>query len=151
MKHALFAAVLALPLIFPAAHAQAAEGQVIIASGDKTHTFTVELAETKAAAEAGLAGRPSLAAGHGLLVDYRKVGEQLTPTMKGVAFDLDLLFLANDGAIVGTIQHARAGSQRPLWIGLGSAAILQIPSGQVAALGIKPGDKVRHKAFGNAG
>jgi uncharacterized protein len=75
----------------------------------------------------------------------------MSPTMKGVAFDLDVLFIAPEGTIVAVIQHARAGSLRPLWVGLGSTAVLQIPSGQVAALGIKPGDKVRHKAFSNAG
>jgi uncharacterized membrane protein (UPF0127 family) len=69
----------------------------------------------------------------------------------GVAFDLDVLFVTADGTIVGTIQHARAGSYRPLWVGLGSSAVLELPSGQVAALGIKTGDKVRHRAFSNAG
>lgn len=122
-----------------------------IASGDKTHTVKVAVAETKAAAETGLAGRTALPAGEGLLIDFRKVGEPLSPTMKGVAFDLDVLFLGPDGTVVGIIQHARAGSYRPLWVGLRSAAILEIPSGQVAALDIRTGDKVRHRAFGNAG
>jgi uncharacterized membrane protein (UPF0127 family) len=149
MKRTIIA--LAFALVIPAAAiAQPAE-TLTIASGDKTHTVKVDVAETKAAAEAGLAGRTSLPAGEGLLIDYRKVGENLSPTMKGVAFDLDVLFVAGDGTIVGTIQHARAGSYRPLWVGLGSSAVLELPSGQVAALGIKTGDKVRHRAFSNAG
>jgi uncharacterized membrane protein (UPF0127 family) len=149
MKRTLLA--LALALTLPAAAiAQPAE-TLTIASGGKTHPVKVDVAETKAAAEAGLVGRASLPAGEGLLIDYRKVGENLSPTMKGVAFDLDVLFVAADGTIVGTIQHARAGSYRPLWVGLGSSAVLELPSGQVAALGIKTGDKVRHRAFGNAG
>lgn len=142
---------IAFALVLPAtAIAQPAE-TLTIASGDKTHTVKVDVAATKPAAEAGLAGRTALATGEGLLIDYRKAGENMSPTMKGVAFDLDVLFMAADGTIVAVIQHARAGSLRPLWAGLGSVAVLQIPSGQVAALGIKPGDKVRHKAFGNAG
>jgi uncharacterized membrane protein (UPF0127 family) len=149
MKRTIIA--LAFALVIPAAAiAQPAE-TLTIASGDKTHTVKVDVAETKAAAEAGLAGRTSLPAGEGLLIDYRKVGENLSPTMKGVAFDLDVLFVTADGTIVGTIQHARAGSYRPLWVGLGSSAVLELPSGQVAALGIKTGDKVRHRAFSNAG
>jgi uncharacterized membrane protein (UPF0127 family) len=149
MKRTIIA--LAFAIVIPAAAiAQPAE-TLTIASGDKTHTVKVDVAETKAAAEAGLAGRTSLPAGEGLLIDYRKVGENLSPTMKGVAFDLDVLFVTADGTIVGTIQHARAGSYRPLWVGLGSSAVLELPSGQVAALGIKTGDKVRHRAFSNAG
>jgi uncharacterized membrane protein (UPF0127 family) len=149
MKRTIIA--LAFATVIPAAAiAQPAE-TLTIASGDKTHTVKVDVAETKAAAEAGLAGRTSLPAGEGLLIDYKKVGENLSPTMKGVAFDLDVLFVAGDGTIVGTIQHARAGSYRPLWVGLGSSAVLELPSGQVAALGIKTGDKVRHRAFSNAG
>ena len=149
MKRSLFA--IAFALVLPAAAiAQPAETLTIV-SGDKSHTVKVDVAETKAAAVAGLAGRTALAAGEGLLIDYRKVGENLSPTMKGVGFDLDLLFVAPEGTIVGVIQHARAGSLRPLWVGLGSSAVLEIPAGQVAALGIKPGDKVRHRAFGHAG
>ncbi|MFZ4684997.1 MAG: DUF192 domain-containing protein [Hyphomonadaceae bacterium] len=149
MKRSLFA--IAFALVLPAAAiAQPAETLTIV-SGDKSHTVKVDVAETKAAAVAGLAGRTALAAGEGLLIDYRKVGENLSPTMKGVGFDLDLLFVAPEGTIVGVIQHARAGSLRPLWVGLGSSAVVELPKGQVAALGIKPGDKVRHRAFGNAG
>lgn len=149
MKRSFFA--IAFALVLPAAAiAQPAETLTIV-SGDKSHTVKVDVAETKAAAVAGLAGRTALAAGEGLLIDYRKVGENLSPTMKGVGFDLDLLFVAPEGTIVGVIQHARAGSLRPLWVGLGSSAVIELPKGQVAALGIKPGDKVRHRAFGNAG
>ena len=149
MKRSLFA--IAFALVLPAAAiAQPAETLTIV-SGDKSHTVKVDVAETKVAAVAGLAGRTALAAGEGLLIDYRKVGENLSPTMKGVGLDLDLLFVAPEGTIVGVIQHARAGSLRPLWVGLGSSAVVELPKGQVAALGIKPGDKVRHRAFGNAG
>jgi uncharacterized membrane protein (UPF0127 family) len=134
-----------------AAPAFAQTDTVTIASGDKTHTIRVDVADTLPAATAGLAGRTALPAGQGLLVDYRKAGDFVSPTMKGVAFDLDFLFVAPDGTIIATVQHARAGSLRPLWAGLGLVAAVEIPAGQVAALGIKTGDKVRHRIFGNAG
>lgn len=146
MKNALVALALSLGLAGPAL----AE-TVTVVSGGTTHVFNVDVAETKAAAEAGLRGRTSLPKDGGLLIDHRKAGDSAAPTMKGVAVDLDLLFIAADGAIVATIQHARAGSLRPLWVGLGRAATLEIPAGQAAALGIKPGDRVRARIFGNAG
>lgn len=154
MKHAFSALALAFPLVLAAtgpALAQAPTETVTVGAGAKAKAFKVEVADTKAAAEKGLAGRTALAADQGLLIDYRKVGEPLTPTMKGVAMNLDLLFLAPDGTVVGVIQEARAGSLRPLWTGLRSVATLEIPAGQVAATGVKPGDKVKAKAFGNAG
>lgn len=131
--------------------AQGATETATVVSGDKTHAFTVELANTKAAADKGLAGRASLGNDQGLLIDYRQIGQPDTPTMKGVTIGLDLLFLAPDGTITGIIQYARPGSLRPLWTGLGWVVTMEIPAGRVAALGIKPGDKVKAKAFGNAG
>lgn len=149
MKRILAALVLALSL--PAmANAQPAE-TLTIASGDKTHTVKAEAAASRAAAETRLTGRSALPAGEGFLIDYGKVGGSFSSTMKGVAFDLDILFLAGDGTIVAMIQHARAGSLRPLYVGLGATATLQLPSGQVAALGIKTGDKVTRQAGGNGG
>jgi hypothetical protein len=63
MKRTIIA--LAFAIVIPAAAiAQPAE-TLTIASGDKTHTVKVDVAETKAAAEAGLAGRTSLPAGDG--------------------------------------------------------------------------------------
>ena len=154
MKHALsavaFSGSLLLALALPAA-AQGPTETVTVGSAAKSTTFTVELANTKAAADKGLAGRTELAKDHGLLIDYRNVGEPATPTMKGVTIGLDMLFLGPDGTITGIIQYARPGSLRPLWTGLGWVATMEIPAGQVAALGIKTGDKVRGKLFGNAG
>lgn len=146
MKHALVALAFSLGFAAPAL----AE-TVTVVSGDKTHTFNVDVAETKAAAEAGLKGRTEIPQDGGLLVDYQKVGDFTSPTMKGMQVDLDFLFIGADGTVAATIQHARAGSLRPLWAGLGLVATLEIPAGQVSALGIKPGDKVRARTFGNAG
>lgn len=150
MKHAIFALAASLSLVL-AAPAFAQSETVTITSGDKTHTFTAEVAGTKAAAEAGLAGRTTLAKDAGLLIDYRAVGEPMSPTMKGVTMDLDMLFLAADGTVVGIVKQARAGSLRPLWTGLSSVATLEIAGGQVVALGLKTGDKVRAKGIGSAG
>jgi len=154
MKHALSAAITSFALVLtgavPALAQQAAE-PLVIKSGDKSHTFQVKVITTKPEAEKGLAGHAPLAKGEGVVIDYRKVGEPMTPTMKGVTFDLDLLYLAPDGTIVGIVKGARAGSLRPLWTGMNSVMVLEIPAGQVAELGIKTGDKASAKVTGNAG
>jgi hypothetical protein len=150
MKRTIFASAAFLSLAL-AGSAFAQTEAVTITSGDKTHAFTVDVAGTRAAAEAGLAGRTELAKDGGLLIDFRKVGDPITPTMKGVTVPLDMLFLAPDGTVVGIVKQARPGSLRPLWTGLNSVATLEIAGGQVTALGLKTGDKVRAQGIGSAG
>jgi uncharacterized membrane protein (UPF0127 family) len=148
-KLALFAAV-SLAFAVPA-FAQGATEPLIVASSDKTHTLNVEIADTPAEIATGLGGRASLGPDQGMLLDMRALPQPTPITMKGVQVDLDLLFMGPDGLVVAVIQHARAGSLRPLDPGLRSVAVVKIASGQAAALGLKPGDTVRHRIFGNAG
>lgn len=149
MKKLLSIAVLSLALAAPA-FAQATEPLSIV-SGGKTNTFQVEVAATPEARAKGLGGRDAVAKDHGMVLDYRQVKEQSLVTMKGVKVDLDMLFLDSDGTVIAVATNARGGSLRPVAPGLGAAAVLQIAAGQSAALGIKPGDKVKSKLFGNGG
>jgi uncharacterized membrane protein (UPF0127 family) len=149
MKRTLLSIAFALALAAPA-FAQPA-GTATITSGDKTHAVKITLADTPDAIVKGLRDRTSLPADEGVLLDLRKAPEGLSINMKGVAFDTDFLFLGPDGGIVAIASNARAGSLRPVAPGLRAAAILEIPAGRAAALGVKPGDKVRHGIFGNAG
>jgi uncharacterized membrane protein (UPF0127 family) len=95
-------------------------------------------------------GRDALAKDHGLLIDYRSVKQAEAITMKGVKVDLDLLFIGADGTINAITGGARQGSLRQI-APVSAAAVLEIPAGQAAALGLKPGDKVKNKMFGNGG
>lgn len=150
MKKLVLIAAVSLAFAAPAL-AQGASEPLTLASGDKTHTLNVEIADTPAKIATGLVGRASLAPDQGMLLDMRAIPQPAPITMKGVQVDLDLLFLAPDGLVLAIIQHARAGSLRPLDPGLRSVAVVKVASGQVAALGLKPGDEVRHRIFGNAG
>lgn len=141
---AALAAVFALP-------AFAETEPLSIVSGDKTHAFQVDVAATPEARAKGLNGVETLAKDHGLLVDYRKVTEQESISMKGVKMDLDMLFLDGEGTVVAIANSARAGSLRAIAPGVSAAAVLEIPGGQAVALGLKPGDKVKNKMFGNGG
>jgi uncharacterized membrane protein (UPF0127 family) len=133
------------------AMAQAPTETLSVVSGDKTHAFQVEVADTLPKIATGLTGRATLAADHGLLMDFRQVREQFNLNMKGVLVELDMLFVDSDGTVRAVATSARPGSLRTVAPGFGAAAVLQIPGGQATALGIKPGDKVKNKIFGNAG
>jgi uncharacterized protein len=155
MKNLLLSAVLAAafatPAFAPSALAQGATEPLSIVSGDKTHVFQVEVASTPADITKGLSGRASLAKDHGLLMDSRTLKEPIALNMKGVQVDLDMLFLDGDGTVRAIAVGARPGSLRTITPGIGAMAVLQIPGGQSTALGLKPGDKVKNKIFGNAG
>ncbi len=150
MKKLIAAAIVSLAFALPA-FAQGPTEPLSIKSGDKTHALTVGVADTPEEIAAGLIGRASVPAGQGLLLDMRRAPEGFQLSLKGVLVNLDLLFVGPDGTVVAIAQNARAGSLRPLAPGLRAAAVIEIAGGQAAALGIKPGDKVSHKVFGNAG
>lgn len=150
MKKLLVATVFAIAAAMPA-FAQGPVEPLTIKSGDKTHTFQVEFARTLPEISKGLTGRPALAKDHGMLLDFRNIKEQYVLNMKGVQFDLDMLFIDTDGTIRAIATNARSGSQRTVAPGLGSAAVLQIAGGQAVELGIKPGDKVQNKLLTNGG
>ena len=133
------------------AMAQTPTEALSVVSGDKTHAFQVEVADTLPEISTGLSGRASLAKDHGLLMDFRQVREQFNLNMKGVQVDLDMLFIDGNGMVRAVATSARPGSLRTVAPGFGAAAVLQIPGGQASELGIKPGDTVKNKIFGNAG
>ncbi|MFT3724352.1 MAG: DUF192 domain-containing protein [Hyphomonadaceae bacterium] len=148
MKKLLSIAVLAAAFASPAF---AQTETLSIVSGDKTHVFQVEVAATPEARAKGLTGRDTLAKDHGLLVDYRTVKQAEAITMKGVKVELDMLFIGADGTVNAITAGARPGSQRQIAPVSSAAAVLEIAGGQAAALGLKPGDKVKNKIFGNGG
>ncbi len=150
MKKLVSLAVLAAALVSPAL-AQTPSEAVSIVSGGKTHAFQVEVADTLPEISKGLSGRTTLGKDQGLLMDFRQVREQYNLNMKGVQVDLDMLFIDGEGMVRAIAANARPGSLRTVAPGLGSAAVLQIAGGQAAALGLKPGDMVKNKIFGNGG
>lgn len=150
MKKLISLAMLAAAFAAPA-FAQGATEPLSIVSGDKTHAFQVEVVSAPADITKGLSGRASLAKDHGLLMDSRTLKSPIVLNMKGVQVDLDMLFLDADGTVRAIAVGARPGSLRTITPGLGAMAVLQIPGGQSTVLGLKPGDKVKNKIFGNAG
>ncbi|HVC51302.1 MAG TPA: DUF192 domain-containing protein [Stellaceae bacterium] len=127
-----------------------ATAQLTIVSASGPHKFTVELATTPAQQAQGLMFRRSLAPDAGMLFDFG------TPTtvsfwMKNTLIPLDMLFVAQDGRIVGI--HARAVPELTDPIpspGL-VRAVIEVNGGTADRLGIKPGDRVIYPIFGARG
>ena len=155
MKKLLSALVgLGLMAFTACAHAQAPKNPegptdpLQIVSAGKTHAFKVEMADTPAETEMGLMYRASMPKDHGMIFEFRPARE-VSMWMKNCLFPQDMLFLDDDGTVLGIAENARPGSERLITPGFPIASVLELNGGLVKELGIKPGDKVKHKLFKN--
>ncbi|MBS0520331.1 MAG: DUF192 domain-containing protein [Proteobacteria bacterium] len=149
--------ILAAPIALVASVARSQDSQIkyersslVIVTAGREIKFDVELALTEAQREHGLMFREKLGPYEGMLFDFYRE-QPVSFWMKNTLIPLDMVFIAGDG----TIKHVHANavplstdtipSEYPV------RAVLEINGGSARLLGIKPGDKVRHPIFGNAG
>lgn len=107
------------------------------------HIYEVEVAQTFEQKAKGLAGRDSLADGHGMVFPFTKKSV-LSFTMQGMRFPLDIIWIA-DGKIVDISPNLQpdtgmlASAYRPK---VPADVVLELNAGVVAADGLKIGDSV---------
>jgi uncharacterized membrane protein (UPF0127 family) len=93
------------------------------------NTFDYELAAGELARERGLSGRPCMAPGWGLLLEWPNTDERAI-TMQGMLFDLDLVFLDESNTVVDVIRRAEANSSE-LYIGGPARRVLEVETGAI--------------------
>lgn len=137
------------------AHAQAPQNPVgatdpltIVQADGKTHAFKVELADTPEKSEMGLMYRASMPKDHGMIFDFRPARD-VSMWMKNCLFPQDMLFLDEKGKVLAIAENARPGSTRLISPGFPIASVLELNGGIAKELGLKPGDVIKHKLFGN--
>jgi uncharacterized protein len=117
------------------------------AAGPKT--FRIEIADDPLEMQKGLMFRQSMPADQGMLFIHERDGERMM-WMKNTYLALDMLFIEANGRVhriaerTQPFSEATVPSQGPV------RAVLELNAGQASAMGIKVGDMVKHKAFGNA-
>jgi|GEM_PF-128244 len=111
-----------------------------------TARFGVEIADEPAEQARGLMFRETLAASAGMLFVYPRAG---SPSfwMKNTLIALDMVFIRADGTVAHVHDRAVPGDLSPIRGGSGILAVFEIRGGLAEALGIGPGDAVRHPAF----
>jgi uncharacterized membrane protein (UPF0127 family) len=114
----------------------------------KRHRIEVELALTGAQHAQGLMYRRSLAQDAGMLFLYSGAGT-LSMWMKNTPVPLDMIFIAPDGRIVDIVERTVPYSLETISSRFPASAVLEVNGGTVAQLGIQPGDRIRHRAFGS--
>jgi hypothetical protein len=125
------------PMTLPREH-------VSISGQSGTRHFTVEVADTDAARAAGLMCRTALPEGHGMLFVY--VRPQIARMwMKNTLFAIDFLFVAADGRVV-KLASASPGSELRIVPDVPVSAVLELPGGTTARLGIRIGDELRRES-----
>jgi len=159
MKHLLlFAGLIAVYLVLPfagdvpgisPAYAQEsfAKGRLtVVAAGGGRYPFDVEIAETSVQRAQGLQGRQRLAAGTGMLFDFKKP-ELTAMWMKNTLVSLDMIFIAADGTITKIARETTPKSLSIIESGGPVLGVLEVPAGTAARLGIKNGDRVEYRIF----
>ncbi len=101
-------------------------------------SLDVELAETVADQNRGLMYRTDLNDDEGMLFVF---GQRSVHTfwMKNTCMALDLLFLDEDGFVVGIKEDAKPMDRSDLWVPCPSAYVLEVNGGWSRRHGIRPG------------
>ena len=121
---------------------------LVIDTAQGPRSYQVEVMRNEADRERGLMLRPMMPADRGMLFDFGRV-DKVAMWMKDTLIPLDMLFIRKDGKIARITAMTEPMSERVLPSGEPVLGVLEINGGQAAYFGIKEGDTVRHKLFGN--
>jgi uncharacterized protein len=137
--------------LVPAAYAKMRQDTLTIVSagGRAEHAFSIEVAATEREKALGLMFRTELGDSQGMLFPYA-AERGLQMWMHNTYIPLDMLFIRADGTIARIEERAEPLSDRVISSGAPVLAVLEIPGGAAARLGIKAGDKVRYPIFSGA-
>lgn len=113
------------------------------------HVFKVEMAVTARELAYGLMFLRKMPLDQGMLLVYDPPAPA-SIWMKNTLLPLDIVFISPDGKIESIFYGAKPGDLTPMPSKGPVGAVLELNAGVVRILGIKVGDVVHHKIFGNA-
>jgi uncharacterized membrane protein (UPF0127 family) len=102
---------------------------------------TVELAKTDHDRERGLMFRTSMAEDHGMLFDMMEKREH-SFWMRNTCISLDMLFVDDDGVIVGILENVPTLNLDSRGVGCPSSYVLEMNAGWSRRHGVRPGQKL---------
>ncbi|MFZ5669872.1 MAG: DUF192 domain-containing protein [Pseudomonadota bacterium] len=108
--------------------------------------FRVEIADDEAERQRGLMFRDRLAPDAGMLFIWTRAAPRAF-WMKNTLIPLDIIYIGADGRIVSIAAMTEPFSEEPIPSDGPALGVLEIAGGRAAQLGVKPGDRVRHRIF----
>jgi uncharacterized membrane protein (UPF0127 family) len=118
-----------------------------IATATGEHQFKVEIADTPKMRARGLMFRKSMPDDHGMLFDF-KAERPVSMWMKNTYIPLDMVFIGRDGRVVGVAANTEPLSERIITSPESAYAVLELNAGAARRISLAPGDRVRHRMFG---
>ncbi len=110
--------------------------------------FQVEIADDDAERQNGLMYRKSLAPDRGMLFDFHDSAPR-SFWMRNTYIPLDIIYIGADGYIVSIASMAQPLNDTPIPSHGSALGVLEIAGGRAGELGVKAGDRVRHRIFPN--
>jgi uncharacterized membrane protein (UPF0127 family) len=102
----------------------------------------VDVARTPAEVERGLMFRRELPPDAGMIFVFPDESEHVF-WMKNTFIPLDMIFIAEGGAVVGIVESAEPMTTTPRTVRVPSRFVLEVNGGWSAEHGVKPGDLAR--------
>ncbi len=115
--------------------------EVCIKSGNISHSYAVEVAETSREQATGLMFRKSLADNAGMIFPLSS-SRQASFWMKNTLIPLDIIFIRANGSIESIAENTVPYSKAQVSSGEKVSAVLELRGGLTRELGIKAGDIV---------
>jgi uncharacterized protein len=106
------------------------------------HRVAVELARTDAERARGLMERAKLGPEDGMLFLFTESDDHGF-WMKNTFIPLDMIFIGEDGRVVGIVESAAPGTTTLRGVGAPSRYVLEVNGGWSRAKGVRAGDRVR--------
>jgi uncharacterized protein len=108
--------------------------------------FRVEIADTPRSRDIGMMWRTSVPRGTGMLFDF-PAPQNAYFWMENTLSSLDIIFIRADGTIANIAANATPLSRAVIPSAGPIKGVLEIGAGEAQRLGIRPGQKVRHRIF----
>jgi hypothetical protein len=124
------------------------EALTIVTSNGR-HAFEVEIADSETEKAMGLMFRRSLPRRSGMLFVHERAGE-LTMWMKNTFISLVMIFIRGDGVVHRIARRTEPFSEDIIASHGNVTAVLEVAAGVADEIGLKPGDRIVHRAFKGA-
>jgi uncharacterized protein len=131
--------------LLPSMHRLKVETMTILSARGPVMLHT-ELALSSAEQERGLMCRKTVPNDHAMLFVF-KPARPVAFWMKNTLVPLDMLFVGQDGHIIGVVRRAPPLSLEPIPSSGPVVGVIEIGGGRADAMGIQPGDKVEIKSL----